>query len=101
MSLTVDDPRHGTTNAYDNYACRCQPCRDAKAAYIRSYRRTSRGSAAVRVASKAETIALKLFKAECPDLWGDILDQAWLEVTGHPKRSAGRPRNAPADRATP
>lgn len=31
--LPVDDPRHGTTNGYTNYACRCQPCRDAWAAY--------------------------------------------------------------------
>jgi len=24
--LPPDDPRHGTTNAYQNYACRCRRC---------------------------------------------------------------------------
>ena len=27
--LAPDDPRHGTTNAYGNYNCRCERCRQA------------------------------------------------------------------------
>lgn len=27
--LPQDDPRHGTTNGYFNYGCRCEPCRIA------------------------------------------------------------------------
>lgn len=34
VSLTPDDPRHGTSNGYTNLKCRCQPCRDAWAAYF-------------------------------------------------------------------
>ncbi len=29
--LTVDDERHGTPNAYNNYRCRCEPCKAAQA----------------------------------------------------------------------
>ena len=32
------DPRHGSLNGYINSRCRCQPCRDAQAAYQRAYR---------------------------------------------------------------
>jgi hypothetical protein len=35
MTLAPDDPRHGTVNGYGNLGCRCQPCRDAHAAYRR------------------------------------------------------------------
>lgn len=28
-TLDDDDYRHGTTNGYSNYACRCEPCTDA------------------------------------------------------------------------
>lgn len=30
---------HGTLGGYTNYRCRCQPCRDAYAAYSRDWRR--------------------------------------------------------------
>ena len=30
--LAPDDPRHGTTNGYNNYGCRCAPCRAASSA---------------------------------------------------------------------
>ena len=30
--LAPDDPRHGTNNGYQNYGCRCQPCKTAHAA---------------------------------------------------------------------
>jgi hypothetical protein len=36
-SLAADDPRHGTRRGY-SARCRCQPCRDAWAAYRRSQR---------------------------------------------------------------
>lgn len=39
MSLTADDPRHGTNNGYGNLKCRCQPCRDAHAEYQRRIHR--------------------------------------------------------------
>ncbi len=29
MSMTPNDPRHGTSNGYLNLSCRCQRCRDA------------------------------------------------------------------------
>lgn len=31
-----DDPRHGTTNGYNNLKCRCQPCRNAWASDVAS-----------------------------------------------------------------
>lgn len=31
-TLAPDDPRHGTANGYRNYGCRCEPCRQARAA---------------------------------------------------------------------
>lgn len=31
-TLSADDERHGTTNGYSNYSCRCAPCTDAWAA---------------------------------------------------------------------
>jgi len=31
-------PYHGTVNGYTNHKCRCQPCRDAFAEYVREYR---------------------------------------------------------------
>jgi hypothetical protein len=43
--LSADDPRHGSINGYGNLGCRCQPCRDANAAYHLAYiqkRRTNR-----------------------------------------------------------
>ena len=36
MTLAPTDPRHGTMNGYCNLKCRCQPCRDAWAAYFKS-----------------------------------------------------------------
>jgi hypothetical protein len=36
MSLAPDDPRHGTTNGYNNLGCRCDACRAAKLEYVRS-----------------------------------------------------------------
>jgi hypothetical protein len=38
MSLTPGDPRHGSVNGYSNLRCRCQPCRDAWAALLKTYR---------------------------------------------------------------
>lgn len=32
-TLTPDDPRHGTINAYVNHRCRCEPCRAARRSY--------------------------------------------------------------------
>lgn len=46
--LAVDDPRHGTANAYNNLGCRCDACRAAGSAYQAEYRRTH------RVASKCQ-----------------------------------------------
>ena len=31
-----DDPRHGTANGYTNCGCRCDRCRDAILAYVKS-----------------------------------------------------------------
>jgi len=36
--LDDNDPRHGTINAYNNLACRCQPCRDAWNDYSKTRR---------------------------------------------------------------
>lgn len=36
--LAEGDPRHGTANGYGNLKCRCQPCRNAWAAYVRPRR---------------------------------------------------------------
>ena len=33
---------HGSTDGYSNHKCRCQPCRDAWADYIRDLRRVRR-----------------------------------------------------------
>lgn len=34
-----NDPRHGTSNGYQNCGCRCADCREAGVAYIRSIQR--------------------------------------------------------------
>ena len=39
MTFPADDPRHGTLNGYNNLRCRCQPCRDANAAWQAMYMR--------------------------------------------------------------
>jgi hypothetical protein len=36
--LADNDPRHGTENAYTNFACRCDRCRAAKKAHDAEYR---------------------------------------------------------------
>lgn len=36
--LTPDDPRHGTSNGYGNWGCRCHPCTDANTTAMRNYR---------------------------------------------------------------
>lgn len=36
--IAADDPRHGDASTYSNHGCRCQPCRDAKAAYMKAWR---------------------------------------------------------------
>jgi hypothetical protein len=37
--LAPDDPRHGTTNGYGNYGCRCEACCRANTEAMRDYRR--------------------------------------------------------------
>jgi hypothetical protein len=36
--MSPEDPRHGTDNGYRNLGCRCQPCRDAHAEWMREAR---------------------------------------------------------------
>lgn len=36
-TLTPDDPRHGTYNGYNNFRCRCEPCRNAAKEWRISY----------------------------------------------------------------
>ena len=33
---------HGTHNAYANYGCRCEPCREATSAYVTEWRKRNR-----------------------------------------------------------
>jgi ribosomal protein S14 len=45
VKLAPDDPRHGSANGYNNWACRCRPCTVAHTAYLRdnqqaTYRKT-------------------------------------------------------------
>lgn len=35
----VPDRVHGTVNAYDNWNCRCEPCRQAKREKMQRYRK--------------------------------------------------------------
>lgn len=35
----IPDHVHGSVNAYDNYGCRCELCRDAKKAKMKRYRK--------------------------------------------------------------
>jgi hypothetical protein len=44
--LPEDDPRHGTSNGYMNYGCRCQPCVDARKAYRERLKANPAGRAA-------------------------------------------------------
>ena len=37
--LAPDDPRHGTWGGYNNYRCRCQPCREASRIKSLAWRR--------------------------------------------------------------
>lgn len=46
FKLAPDDPRHGTTNGYTNYRCRCDRCKDAnrlaRAGYLKRLRAEGR-----------------------------------------------------------
>lgn len=44
--LAPDDPRHGTTTAYDYHRCRCEKCRAANAAAVAEWKRKKRGEKA-------------------------------------------------------
>lgn len=59
--------------------------------YMRKYRQTPQGRMQMRVHSRANSRALSAFKAEFPERWREILDQAWFEVTGGPPGPNGRP----------
>jgi hypothetical protein len=63
--LAPDDPRHGTANGYNNYLCRCEPCRQAWATYTRETNHR-RGINLPR----AERIALQREEAEARDYHG-------------------------------
>lgn len=39
--LSPDDPRHGTTNGYSNYKCRCDKCTKAHSLYYNELRQRS------------------------------------------------------------
>lgn len=38
-------PKHGTTQGYNHWACRCSDCREAWAAYMRAYRKRRQANA--------------------------------------------------------
>lgn len=38
MALAPDDPRHGTTNAYNYHFCRCAACREAVRGYMQTWK---------------------------------------------------------------
>ncbi|TYL50059.1 hypothetical protein FXB39_10360 [Nocardioides sp. BGMRC 2183] len=42
--LPPDDPRHGTTNGYGNWGCRCDPCREANRKNHQAYVERVRGT---------------------------------------------------------
>lgn len=42
VSLSEDDPRHGTRNGYLRGQCRCEPCKEAKLEYDRAWREKNR-----------------------------------------------------------
>lgn len=63
----------------------------AQAEYMREYRKTPRGATITKVQTRAKTLAVEWVRVNRPDLWDDILNQAWLELAGRlPGR--GRPR---------
>lgn len=37
-TFPADDPRHGSTNGYNNLCCRCKPCKRAHADDLAAYR---------------------------------------------------------------
>lgn len=47
------DPRHGTANGYSNLQCRCRPCTDAVAVYIRQHHDKTRRNQRLRENYKA------------------------------------------------
>lgn len=40
--LSPDDSRHGTSNGYSNYKCRCAQCREAWRVYVQEVLKPSR-----------------------------------------------------------
>jgi hypothetical protein len=51
------DTPHGTANGFVNFGCRCTPCRDANATYMRRYR-AARRLAAGHVATVDDAVLL-------------------------------------------
>lgn len=64
--LPPDDPRHGTWNGYCNYACRCDPCKAAGAAYPRTKRTTPRGPLAEDDPRHGTVQAYGYWRCRCP-----------------------------------
>jgi len=74
------DLDHGTYTAYTNGKCRCRPCRDAASAYMREYRKTTKGKTAQRyytnLSVKRASLAAKWIRENRPDIWAIINAEA-------------------------
>ena len=71
----VPEGQHGTRNGYEDYGCRCQPCRDAKSACAWEYYR--RDVAKTREIGRAR---VKAWREAHPERFGsDVVRARWLE----------------------
>lgn len=87
MPLEPDDPRHGTSNGYTSYGCRCDPCREARSRAKKDY--PSR-----RIHKLAARHAAQWMKAHCPREWSALVDAEW-EKAGLERPPAWRQTLAP------
>ena len=64
MLADLSDPRHGTTNGYGTYKCRCDRCTEANTIHCRSYRPDAVQRSMRRV--KERTLTMSQILAERP-----------------------------------
>lgn len=88
--LIPDDPRHGRYSTYTYHGCRCDDCRRANADAARRRRATSsRSRDTMRARSIAENRAATWIRANHPDVWERLLNEAYAEI-GLERRPVGR-----------
>ena len=69
---------HGNPSTYTNYGCRCELCVAAASKYHQRFRKEHRDSD--RASSKANNLAAKWVRREHPEVWDELMDQAYKDI---------------------